>query len=55
MSSILQALFYADQLLNKAPVGTQEAVIAMTTDRIRSPGVPLGPIQTSKQVTSKVF
>ncbi|XP_048774461.2 cilia- and flagella-associated protein 157-like [Ostrea edulis] len=50
-----KALFYADQLLNKAPVGTQEAVIAMTTDRIRSPGVPLGPIQTSKQVTSKVF
>ncbi|XP_061169615.1 cilia- and flagella-associated protein 157-like [Saccostrea echinata] len=50
-----KALFYADQLLSKAPAGTQDAVIAMTTERIRSPGIPLGPIQTNKQMTSKVF
>lgn len=49
-----KALFYADQLLSKAPTGTQEAVISMTTERIRSPGMPLGPIHTAK-ATSKVY
>ncbi|KAJ8300128.1 hypothetical protein KUTeg_021647 [Tegillarca granosa] len=49
-----KALFYADQLLNKAPSGTQEAVLhKLPTDRIVSPAMPLGPINAKR--TSKVF
>ncbi|KAK3087928.1 hypothetical protein FSP39_012548 [Pinctada imbricata] len=50
-----KALFYADQLLSKAPQKTQEAVLTLQTDRIRSPGIPLGPIQTAPKMTSKVY
>ena len=55
----LQALFYADQLLSKAPISTQEDLLHSVNSadrrRLGSPGIPLAPIQTNKQFIGKVF
>ncbi|OWF54650.1 cilia- and flagella-associated protein 157-like [Mizuhopecten yessoensis] len=46
-----KALFYADQLLSKAPAYTQNAVLQeKSRPDIRSPGIPLGPITSSKHM-----
>ncbi|XP_063424470.1 cilia- and flagella-associated protein 157-like isoform X1 [Mytilus trossulus] len=52
-----KALFYADQLLARVPVATQNAMLHEgSIERITPPVVaPLGPIRTSSKMTSKVF
>ncbi|KAK7504495.1 hypothetical protein BaRGS_00004361 [Batillaria attramentaria] len=50
-----KALFYADQLLSRAPPGTQETVLRDTNQSntgYMQPSPPLGPITTKKLLTS---
>lgn len=56
-TSELQALFYADQLLSRAPPITQNAVLHdQSRQDIRSPGIPLAPISPAKRMmVGKVF
>ncbi len=51
-----QAMFYADQLLTRVPVATQQVVMQElhSLDKPKSPP-SLGPIATSKRLSSKVY
>lgn len=52
-----KAMFYADQLLSRAPATTQSTVLhdLQPPDRSRGSPMPLGPIASSKRLTGKVM
>lgn len=50
-------MFYADQLLSRAPASTQEAVLhdLQPPERSRASPIALGPITPTKRMAAKVM